>query len=87
MKYNDNITITDHKFGPFCVVVTDPARPNDEAFPYVITLSMGCYDITNITKWIVDNFGKRKVPYLGLQFNIVPERTLKDFVNFCSWED
>jgi hypothetical protein len=88
MKYNDNITVTDFNLGPFCVVVTDPNNPNDDAFPYVITMGIAeCYDTAAIVRWIEDNFAKRAVPYLGLRLSIVPERTPRDFVGFCSWED
>ena len=84
---SENIIVTKFSTGPYVIVVTDKAKPDDDAFPMVVAPKGGFSSTTDAVRYIQDEFANRATPYLGLTFHIAPLRSLQSFSHFCSWED
>lgn len=81
-----NVSITDYIHGPFCIVVNDLARPDDNDYPLVVSPEGG-YKSKEEALQYIERFAHRKEPYLGLHFRIEQLGTPDSFTRFCSWED
>lgn len=81
-----NVEVTDLIHGPFCIVVTDPGRPDDKDYPMVVAPEGG-FKTTEEALQYIDRFAKRKEPYLGMHFRIEQLCTPDSFIRYCSWED
>jgi hypothetical protein len=83
---NENVRVTDFVNGPFVIVVTDPTKPDDLSYPMVIAPDGGFAD-KEAAQGYIDDFARRKEPYLGLHVAIAQLSSLSSFIKFCSWEE
>jgi len=84
-KLPQHLTITQFEHGPFAVVVTDPAWPQDPTYPIVVC-PRGGFETRAAALLYVMRFAARETPYLGLRFAIAPVKSEAQFGVFCSWE-
>jgi hypothetical protein len=86
-RVHDHLSVTCFEAGPFMIVVTDPAQPDDAAYPMVIAPEGGYATKEAAIAYIDRCFANRATPYLGLHFAVAQLDGERDFVQFCSWED
>ena len=84
---NEHVRVTDYVHGPFAIVVTDPARPDDADYPMIVAPEGGFATKEAAIDYLDKLVAKRKVPYLGLHYVITQVTSPSGFMRYCSWED
>lgn len=78
------IQVTEGAHGPFGIFVTDP---NDPEIRELVVPEGGFPTSEAAVDYIDGLLAGRKVPYLGMEFEVLQIATPFSFKAFCSWED